>query len=251
LPVGGPEIPRDLSDGAANRVTVHLSASMMCARFDNMGAEIRHLTAAGIDSLHFDMMDGHFVPSLGFGIDAIRALRSRSELPLHGHAMVDCPEAFIDAMAAAGCNMYQFHVEATRFPRRMVTRVHDAGMHCGLVINPATPLDYLADGHGADLVLVMAVEPGFAAQSWIEDTPRRVAEIRKRVPNGVALGVDGHVNSATGLATAKAGANLFVCGTAALFGRGGGYAANLRHLRQALVRGAAALQPAGERNPGA
>jgi ribulose-phosphate 3-epimerase len=210
---------------------------MMCARLDQMAAEIGRLESAGIDSYHFDVMDGHFVPSLGFSSDAIGALRPHTKLPFHVHAMVENPEAFLDAMARAGCDLYVFHLEATRYPRRMVDRVHDAGMKCGIAVSPGTPLDYLNEGHGAEQVLVMGVEPGFAAQRFFADTPQRIGEIRKRISPTVEVGLDGHVTADTSLASLAAGASLFVCGTSVLFARPGGYASNLQRLRSALTKG--------------
>jgi ribulose-phosphate 3-epimerase len=151
--------------------------------------------------------------------------------------MVENPEAFLDAMARAGCDLYVFHLEATRYPRRMVDRVHDAGMKCGIAVSPGTPLDYLNEGHGAEQVLVMGVEPGFAAQRFFADTPQRIGEIRKRISPTVEVGLDGHVTADTSLASLAAGASLFVCGTSVLFARPGGYASNLQRLRSALTKG--------------
>jgi ribulose-phosphate 3-epimerase len=215
---------------------LNLSGSVMCAHLDDLGAEIERLESAGIDSYHFDIMDGHFVPSLGFSTDTVAALRPHSKLPFHVHVMVENPLSFLDGMARAGCDLYVFHVEATRYPRRMVDRVHDAGMKCGIAVNPGTPLDYLDDGHGAEQVLVMGVEPGFAAQRFFDDTPQRIGEIRKRISPTIEIGLDGHVNVDTSSASMAQGASLFVCGTSVLFGRPGGYASNVRRLRSALTK---------------
>lgn len=214
---------------------LNLSASVMCAQLDELGLEVERLESAGIDSYHFDVMDGHFVPSLGFSTADVAAMRPHSKLPFHVHVMVENPLSFLDGMAEAGCDLYVFHVEATRYPRRMVDRVHDAGMKCGIAINPGTPLDYLNDGHGAEQVLVMGVEPGFAAQRFFEDTPERIGEVRKRVSPSTEIGLDGHVTAETSSASIRNGASLFVCGTSVLF-RPGGYDANLRRLREALTR---------------
>jgi ribulose-phosphate 3-epimerase len=235
---GGSELVRGFAaplDGLAH--PLDLSASMMCARLDQMAVEVGRLESAGVDSYHFDVMDGHFVPSLGFSCDAIGALRPHTKLPFHVHAMVENPQAFLDGMARAGCDLYVFHVEATRYPRRMVDRVHDAGMKCGIAVSPGTPLDYLNEGHGAEQVLVMGVEPGFAAQRFFADTPQRIDEIRKRISPTVEVGLDGHVTADTSLASLAAGASLFVCGTSVLFARPGGYASNVRRLRGALTKG--------------
>ncbi len=214
---------------------VHLSASMMCSRLGSLTAEIRRLEHAGIDSFHFDVMDGHFVPNLGFSSDVLRSLRAATALPFHVHAMVDNPEAYLDQMAAAGCDTYVFHLEATRYPRRMVERVHAAGLKCGIAINPGTPLDYLGDGNGADLVLIMGVEPGFASQRWFLASPQRVGAVRDRVARETELGLDGHVDSETGPMAEKAGATLFVCGTSGLFQQPSGYATNVLRLRASLT----------------
>jgi ribulose-phosphate 3-epimerase len=213
---------------------LNLSASVMCAQMDELGLEIERLEAAGVDSFHFDVMDGHFVPNLGLSSDDVAAARLHSRLPFHVHAMVADPGAFVDVMADAGCDLYAFHVEAERYPRRMVDTVHARGMKCGLAINPGTPLDYLADGHGAEQVLVMGVEPGYARQRFFETTPDRIGEIRRRIDPSVEIGLDGHVDAETSSAAMAQGASVFVCGTSALF-RPGGYAANLGQLRDVLT----------------
>lgn len=106
--------------------------------------------------------------------------------------MVDNPERCLGMMGRAGCDLFIFHLEFVRYLRRMVDRVHEAGMKCGVAINPSTPTHYIDVGHYVELVLVMGVEPGFASQPWFERTPLRVEEIRKRVATDTSVGVDGH-----------------------------------------------------------
>lgn len=212
-----------------------VAPSLLSADFSRLGEEVDRVLDAGVRLIHFDVMDGHFVPSMGFSPDVIAALRPRSRLPFHVHLMVENPLSFLDDMAKAGCDIFVFHVEATRYPRRMVDQVRDAGMQCGIAVNPGTPLDHLADGHGAEQVLAMGVEPGFAGQGFFRDTPRRIGEMRRRIGTSVEIGLDGHVNAETSAASMAQGASLFICGTSALFGRPGGYEANVRQLRHALT----------------
>ncbi len=132
------------------------SASLMCADLGHLAAEVTNLERAGIDSLHLDVMDGHFVPNITFGADTAAAIRPRTGLPLHVHAMVEDPVSLVEPMAHAGCDALFFHLEACRYPRRLMKRIEAAGMVPGVALNPGTPAAAVEYVLPIPLVLVMA-----------------------------------------------------------------------------------------------
>ena len=147
------------------------SASLMCAQLDRLGAEAGRLERAGVDSLHVDLMDGHFVPNLAFGPDTVAALRLATRLPIVAHAMVEEPEALVEPLSRAGAQVFIFHLEACRYPGRLIATIEKYGMTPGIALNPATPAAALESVVHVPIVLVMTVEPGFIGQDWIAGSP--------------------------------------------------------------------------------
>jgi ribulose-phosphate 3-epimerase len=211
----------------------HLSASAMCASLTALGEDIQALESAGIDSIHIDVMDGHFVPNLTFGPDVVKAVRAATALPLHVHLMVSEPGWILAPMADAGCDVCFFHLEADRYPYRLVKRIGELGMSPGVAVNPATPIEAVA-GLEVPYILVMTVEPGFAGQQWLPTGTDRVRRARSLAGPATVIGVDGNVSVANARLAAEAGASLFVCGTSVLFGADRDYRAAVRVLRSAL-----------------
>jgi ribulose-phosphate 3-epimerase len=189
----------------------HVSASIMCGRLDAIGKDLRALERAGIDSIHVDVMDGSFVPNLTFGPDMVAAMRQSTSMALHGHMMVEQPGTYVRAFADAGLDVYIFHIEATRYPLRLIEEVGEAGMVAGIAVNPSTPLTFLRD-ISAPYLLIMSVEPGFAGQRWIPSTVDRIRRARDLVGDAVVIGVDGNVSTEKIPIASDAGASLFVCG---------------------------------------
>jgi ribulose-phosphate 3-epimerase len=217
---------------------VQVSASIMCSRLGELDAELDRLAAGGVDSIHVDVMDGHFVPNLTFGPDVVTAIRRRTALEVHAHMMVTNPESYVDALATAGADAYLFHIEAARHPLRLIQQITESGMVPGIAVNPTTSLEFLRDVH-VPIVLLMSVEPGFAGQQWVPATARRVEQARGIVDDGVLVGVDGNVSVANVSLASARGATLFVCGTSSLFTGDTDYESAVAAVRAA----------AGERSP--
>jgi ribulose-phosphate 3-epimerase len=214
-----------------------LSASMMCADMRELGAETARLERSGIDSFHFDVMDGHFVPNLALSADIVAALRPLSKLKFVVHLMVDEPSAFIVPMAKAGCDELVFHIEATRRPQRLKAEIESLGMTAGIAISPATTISALESVKDIAALTIMTVEPGFAGQAFVTNSPERVERIRALLGPGPRICADGHIDLVTAPLLAAAGTNAFVCGTKSIF-RGAhealAYAEAVSALRSAL-----------------
>lgn len=155
-----------------------IMASMLTADMARLGEECRALERAGVDGIHWDIMDGQAVPSLSFGPEVVAACRPMVALPFEVHVMSRTPETFIDAFADAGAVSLTVHPDWIANPRRTLQRIADAGMVPGVALSPGTPVDYAAWHLDlAGLVLVMTVEPGFGGQAHIPAMRRKVAEI--------------------------------------------------------------------------
>ena len=200
---------------------IKTSASLMCADFRNLLQDVRKLERAGIDWLHFDIMDDHFVPNLTIGPLIVESLRGKTDLPFDIHLQMTNPELFIPVFSKMGCEIITFHVEATSHLFRMVSLIKKEGKKAGLAINPATPenhLKYIISE--IDLIIVMTVDPGFAGQRFIPQVIPKIEELRDMVEKKnlkIDIAVDGNIKEETIRKTKKAGANVFIGGTSAIF----------------------------------
>lgn len=214
---------------------VRIAPSLLAADFACLQTEIDRV-AADADGLHLDIMDGHFVPNISFGMPVISALRRMTDLHFDCHLMTTNPDAYIPALAEAGANLLTMHIEALPDPTRAAKRTRDEGLEFGLVLNPSTPFGGVAPFlELADLLLVMTVEPGFGGQSFMHDVLAKVESAREWVESHdltVDIQVDGGISPETAPLAREAGANVFVAGTA-IFGAADPAAA-VQQLRQAI-----------------
>lgn len=195
-----------------------VNPSLLACDFANVQREIERLQEAGARLLHLDIMDGHFVPNLSFGLPVVEAIRRVTDLPLDVHLMISDPVAYVDRFRQAGADLLTIHVEAAPDPRPLLERIRRLGAAAGLSLNPPTPvsavepyLDY------CDLVLVMSVMPGFGGQSFDPSALDKLRHLRATARGELLLSVDGGVNPDTIPRCAEAGAGLLVTGTALFF----------------------------------
>ncbi|MBR0463597.1 MAG: ribulose-phosphate 3-epimerase [Clostridia bacterium] len=195
-----------------------IAPSMLAADFLNIERDILKARDAGADYLHYDVMDGRFVPNITFGQGILKAVAGADILPCDVHLMIESPERYIEQFAACGARMLTVHAEATPHLNRALRQIRDCGCLAGVALNPATPPDCLRYVLGEfDMVVVMAVNPGFGGQKLIPSAADKVREIRDMLGKaGVTaeIEVDGGVNADNASTLRDAGASILVTGSA-------------------------------------
>jgi ribulose-phosphate 3-epimerase len=214
-----------------------LSASILSANFTRLGDQIREAEQAGIDWIHVDVMDGHFVPNLTMGPFIVEACRRVTSLPLDVHLMVQAPERLIHAFAAAGASLLSVHAENSPNLHRTLQEIHQLGCQAGVVLNPATPAEQVKPVlHMLDLVLVMSVNPGYSGQVFLPEVLPKISQIRSWLADShleAKIEVDGGMNTTTLPQAFAAGARVFVAATS-IFKDPQGIAAGVHRLRNCI-----------------
>lgn len=197
---------------------IKIAPSILSADFANFGRDIERLTDWKADWIHYDVMDGHFVPNMSFGPVLCSAIRPLTKLPIDVHLMVNEPSRFFDWFVKAGADILTFHAEAEPHIHRSLQHLHERGVKAGVVLNPGTPAVAVKEVLPyCDLVLVMSVNPGFGGQKFIPESLNKIAELRSMIDErGLAteIEVDGGVNPETAKLCVKAGATVLVAGSA-------------------------------------
>jgi len=220
---------------------VVVPALLMCD-FGHLADEIQRIEAAGAQVLHLDVMDGHFVPNLTYGLTIVAAVRRYTELPIEVHLMISNPADYLAAYHQAGADHLTFHIEAVKDPRPLLDEIHRLEAGAGLALNPSTPLAAVEPYLDAcDSVLVMSVMPGFGGQEFDAGALEKLRELRKRAGGRLMLAVDGGIHPATIGPAANAGAQLLVAGSA-IFAKQN-YREALDELTTLARQGAAPLPP--------
>jgi ribulose-phosphate 3-epimerase len=212
-----------------------IAPSLLAADFARLETEISKIHHE-VEWLHLDVMDGHFVPNISFGIPVIRSIRDVTHLYFDCHLMTTNPDAFLPELAKAGANLVTMHIEAIPDPSRAAKLARENGLDFGLVCNPATPIDAIEPFLDlCDVVLVMSVEPGFGGQGFIPEVLSKIETAREWVEERglpTDIQIDGGITPETARLAANAGANVFVAGTA-IFGMTDPLAA-IAELRRAI-----------------
>lgn len=197
---------------------IKIAPSILAADFAKLGQEVKEVEAAGAELIHIDVMDGHFVPNISFGAIALEAIRPFSTLPMDVHLMIENPDQYIEQFAKAGADYITVHVEACRHLHRTIQLIRSYGVKPGVVLNPHTPIETIQHVlEDVDMVLFMTVNPGFGGQKFIESVVPKVAalsEIIKERGLNIEIEIDGGINAETIVPCAKAGATIFVAGSA-------------------------------------
>jgi len=215
-----------------------IAPSILSADFARLGEEIRRVEEAGADLIHFDVMDGHFVPNLSIGVPVLKSLRKITRLPLDAHLMISEPARYLKAFVEAGANSISVHAEVCDDLPGIAARIRELGARASVAINPETPVErVLAAAEHLDMILVMSVHPGFGGQGFIAESLEKLRTARREIERRglkVDLEVDGGIKIDNISAVAEAGANVFVSGSG-IFGREN-YRATIADMRARVAR---------------
>lgn len=197
---------------------IKIAPSILAANFSKLADEVKEVEAAGAKLIHIDVMDGHFVPNITMGPIVVEALRPVTDLPLDVHLMIENPDQYIEDFAKAGADYITVHVEACRHLHRTIQLIRSHGVKPGVVLNPHTPIETIQHIlEDIDMVLFMTVNPGFGGQKFIHSVVPKIEQLSTIIKEkglNVEIEIDGGINVETIIPCAKAGATIFVAGSA-------------------------------------
>ncbi len=221
----------------AMNASLQIAASILASDFGRLADEVRAAVGAGADLIHFDVMDGHFVPNISIGPMVAAGLRKYVSVSIHAHLMISNPAEYVRAFADAGCDAISFHIEAAPHAHRVAQHITEAGLKAGVALNPGTSpetIRYVVDV--IDEVTVMSVDPGFGGQKFIPETLDKIRVIRELIGPDKDIAVDGGIYPGNAADVVAAGANVLIAGTSIF--HSADYAEAISALREA---GASAL----------
>lgn len=195
--------------------TIEIAPSILSADFAKLASEIAEIESAGVNIVHLDVMDGHFVPNITIGPVVVAKLRKYSKLVFDAHLMISEPDKYAERFVEAGANHITFHIEVSDKPEKLIDKLHKLGCTAGICLNPETDVKAIEKvAPLCDMVLVMTVHPGFGAQKFIQEAAEKIPHIRKIVGPGVRIEVDGGIDSQTTPIVVSYGADTLVAGNA-------------------------------------
>ena len=215
-------------------LSIEICPSILPADFSRLGEELQTLEEAGADRIHWDIMDGNFVPNLTVGPDTVASCRKSVSIPFEAHLMVEDPDLMSPLFIEAGCELIMVHVESVRHLDRTLNEILKLGAKAGVTLNPSTPIESIINVlHLVDQVLIMSVNPGFGGQKYQPSQESKIAKLRNTISSqglSIDIEIDGGINEATINQATSAGANVFVAGSA-IFNHPDGPAKAIENLR--------------------
>lgn len=211
-----------------------LSASLICGSPTALGEDIKSLEKGGINALHFDVMDGMFVPRFGLYPELLASVKKLTALPVDVHLMIEHPENFVKAFVDAGADIVVVHAESTKHLHRVIRIIKDSGCRAGVALNPGTPLsaiDYVLGD--IDLVMLMVINPGIVGHKLIPSMMQKIADTREKLADypHIKIEIDGGVSPESAAKMVEAGADMLVCGTSCIFKKGEDLTKTVREFR--------------------
>lgn len=195
--------------------TIEIVPSILSSNFARLADEIAEIESAGVNMVHLDIMDGHFVPNMTIGPPVVEKLRMHSRLVFDCHLMITDPAGYIERFAKAGANHITFHIEVADEPENLIDKLHKLGCTAGLCLNPETPVETIEKAAPlCDMVLVMTVHPGFGAQEFMPDAAKKIVQVRRLVGPDIRVEVDGGIDIETAPIVVSYGADTLVAGNA-------------------------------------